>query len=247
MAERKTAFPKFRKTLSTAMAALALGCAVGAADAALVTGRFDPDFGGALQDIGFEGTATFNINQKCLDNVNAGPTGAFIYSTYTDCGGEGAEMFFVGATVNFYSLVDHSSIGTVEFGEDLTAVLGMYVKNGQVTGVQTSLIGPATSSGLPLPVGDIPFTLLFGMLDPVIGNDEDHPPGNDDDDDLDDQAESVFQQTRMFALGGNCDLVANPNGCSSNIANTTYVPEPGSAALALAALLAAGGLRRRVG
>jgi hypothetical protein len=239
MADRKSPSPKLRRFLAAVASALTLACAVGAADAALVTGRFDPDFGGNLPGIGFSGSATFNVDQTCLD-LDTGTIGAFVYSTYNCDGGSGGSgMTFLGAHVDFYNTGDHSVAGTADFGADPLAVLGMYVLNHQVIGVQTAqipLIGPA-SSNLP---GEPAFLLLFGMLNPVITYDEAHPPGIDNDGDLDDMDPSVFLQTTLFVSAPNGNLASNP-------AITTYlVPEPGTAALVLGALMAAAALRRRV-
>jgi hypothetical protein len=221
--------------VAAVVAAFTLGCVAGA-DAALVTGRFDPDFGGNLPGIGFAGSATFNVSQSCLD-LDTGAIGAFVYSSY-NCDGAtgGSGMTFLGAHVDFYNSVEHSAAGTADFGADPLAVLGMYVLNHQVIGVQTTQIGQASST-LP---GELPFLLLFGMVNPVITYDEAHPPGIDNDGDLDDMDPSVFLQTRLLLVTPNGNLASDP-------ASTTYaVPEPGTAALVLGALLAAAGLRRRV-
>lgn len=251
MAHRKTSLPTLRKTLSATMAALTLGCTFGAAQAALVTGRFDPDFGVNLAGIGFQGTATFTISQACLDSI--GTTGAFVYAAY-DCGGGASGIGFVGAHVDFYNSPGGGPAGTVDFTAanyvvdtnvppeaQSNPVLGMYVLNHQVIGVQTMMIGSELSAGLP--GGERLFQIQFGRHTYDYGTFENHPPGSEgppDDDDLDDYPASDFQTTTMYVLDGN----GIPQ--ESNPANTTYVPEPGSAALVLAALLAAGGLRRRV-
>ncbi|MDE2145291.1 MAG: hypothetical protein KGJ24_01235 [Burkholderiales bacterium] len=237
-----------------AVAALAAGLgAVGSAQAALVTGRFDPDFGGALAGTNFAGTATFSIADACLNLLSPG-VGAFIYQTY-NCGGgsSGSGMNFLGAHVDFTSTTGGLN-GSVTFAGDplgFSSILGMYVKDGQVLGIQSSanpLIGPSTFiQGANF--NFYGFYLLFGVTNPVIGADENHFPGPEvvSDNDLDDQPLADLQQTRLFQSGDNCSA-KNIAGCSaSNSAATTFeTPEPGSLALALGALTLGLALRQRV-
>jgi hypothetical protein len=219
---------QFRKALRcAALAAVAALGANGTAQATLVVGVFDPSFGVALPGVNFAGTAQFTISQDCL-NLALPLTGAFIYSTY-NCGGGGSGMGFLGAHVDFTG----TSTGQVDFLANPAAVLGMYVKDHQVIGVQSTVIGPATST-LP---GALQFDLLFGLLNPSIGSDEDHFPGSDGDNDLDDFPASTFQTTSLFLVTAGCTPGSAANACQrSNPAQTTFVPEPGSLALVLAAL-----------
>lgn len=214
----------FRDAVLGAVVVLGAG---GSAHATLVVGVFDPDFGGSLTGTNFSGTATFSISQKCLDLGL--PGGAFIYATY-NCGGVGSGMGFLGAHVVFSG----AQVGQVDFLSDPSAILGMYVKNGQVIGVQSKVIGPEPSTlpGTPM------FDLLFGMLNPVVGNDEDHYPATDSDGgDLDDLPSSAFQTTSMFIVAGGCTPGTAQNACEqSRPAQTKFVPEPGTLALVLGAL-----------
>ncbi len=60
-------FNQFHKVLcKTALGALVALGVHGAAQARLVVGVFDPDFGGSLPGTNFSGTATFSVDQKCL-------------------------------------------------------------------------------------------------------------------------------------------------------------------------------------
>ena len=235
-----------------AAAALAAGLgAVGSAQAALVTGRFDPDFGGALAGTNFVGTATFSIADACLNLLSPG-VGAFIYQTYS-CGGvgSGSGMTFLGAQVDFTSSTGGLN-GSVTFAGDplgFSSILGMYVKDGQVLGIQSSanpLIGSSTF--LNVNSSFYGFYLLFGVTNPVIGADENHFPGPEtiSDHDLDDQPLADLQQTRLFQSSDTCSAT-NIAGCSaSNSAATTFeTPEPGSLALALGALTLGLALRQR--
>jgi len=193
--------------------------------------------------VNFHGTATFTISQSCL-NLNLGPLGAFIYSTY-DCGGGGSGMGFVGAHVDFTGL----QTGFVDFLGSSTAILGMYVRDHQVIGVQSMVIGPEPSNLPGPPPPPILFDLLFGVLNPNYGDgDENHYPGRDGDGDLDDYAASVFQNTSLFLISDGCIPGGDSPCTQSRPASTEFVvAEPGSLVLAMGALGVAGlaGLRRR--
>ncbi|MDE2080682.1 MAG: hypothetical protein KGI90_04955, partial [Burkholderiales bacterium] len=239
------------KKLCSALLALAAGLgAVGSAQGALVTGRLDPLFGSVLTGTSFAGTATFSIADACLSLLPAN-VGAFIYQSY-NCGGGGSGMSFLGAQVNFSTPSPSPLIGSVTFAPDApgsSSILGMYVKDGQVLGIQSSanpLIGTSTS------LGGYSFYLLFGTTNPVIGTGENHPPGpeSSNDGDLDDQPLADLQQSRLFVAGETlCTGNAASTGCassSSNVAATTFeTPEPGSLALALGALTLGLVVRRR--
>jgi hypothetical protein len=236
-------FRRVRKVLATAGLVLLAGVGVSQpAGATLVVGHFDPTFGGALPGVSFTGTATFTVSQNCL-----GFSG-FVSANF-NCGGASSGMGFVSANVNFTNTVTNAELGSVSFGADPSGVLGMYIQNGQVLGIQTVSvgpfeIGPSTSTSLP-GAPNATFDLFFGLphqsILALLG--ENHPPGPPDGDgDLDDQPASAFQTTSLVLLG--CS-----SNCTSNGAQTTYaLPEPGSFALVIGALGAAaglGGLRRR--
>ena len=240
-----------RRLLWTLLAA-ASGFA-GTAQAALVTGRFDPAFGSNFEgtlsgtNLYYSGTATFEIADSCL-NLN-GPTstsgGAFIYAGYGCGGGTDAGMKFLGATVNFnQGSASGTLLGSVTFGASSTAIRGMYVQNNIVTGVQSTLIGSALSS-LGVGITNYPyFDLQFGIAGYAGSDYETHGPIAHHDEtgvlDLDDYEASAFQSTTLYQVGTNDVLRA------SALAATTYdVPEPGSLALVFGALAAAGAVRRR--
>ena len=241
---------------SLTLAALGLG-AVPAAQAALVTGRFDPAFGATLNGVGYRGTATFQISDACLSlgGPTSTDTGAFIYAGY-DCNGSSsspsdAGMSFLGAEVEFYDLTNTSLIlGTVSFLLDPTAVMGMYVQNNQVTGVQTGVIGAAFST-LPSSITPDPFFFLQFGIQGYNGTDvnENHGPVSpvpgDGDHDLDDMTADQFKVTTMFQQVGGCVPGGTPACTPSNPAATNFVPEPGSMPLVAGALAAAWWVRRR--
>jgi hypothetical protein len=224
----------FRKALrSVALSVLAALGGAGTAHATLVVGVFDPNFGGLLSGANFSGTATFTIAQSCLDNLGLGldPTrGVFIYSS-NQCNGQAAGMSFVSADVNFTG----TPSGQVHFGPQSNAILGMYVFNHQVIGVQSQWIGPSNAL-----TGGYKFDLLFGQPSPMVDLGEGlNPSQGDNDHDYDDMPASAFQTTSM-RLDGTYGGVVCPGDpqCVSKPATTRFVPEPGSMALVLGALTA---------
>ena len=75
-------FNGFRKVLcTTALGALVALGLNGAAQARLVVGVFDPVFGGSLPNVKYSGTATFSVNQACLNLGLADADGVFVYSS----------------------------------------------------------------------------------------------------------------------------------------------------------------------
>lgn len=253
-----------RKVLCSAtLVASAWIGALPSAQAAIVPGRFDPPFGSALSGVGYKGTAYFTIADSCLTTATYNGGGGFIYSDY-DCDGgapSNAGMSLTSAHVDFYDTSNPSTIlGTVDFGPSSTAVLGMYVTTSgginTVVGVQTSLIAgnaPSTLSGNPS------FYIQFGVLDPITGGSaapggpEDHLPGAPEateiPPDIDELPASDFQRVTMFKVPQSGDCTTNATGqtsglCQSNAA-ALVIPEPGSIALSLGALAAAGWAGRR--
>jgi hypothetical protein len=227
---------QFRKVLRNALmgAFVALGGS-GAAQATLVVGVFDPDFGGALTGTDFGGTVQFEISQDCL-NPN---WSVFVYRTST-CGGHASGEVFDMAHVNFTG----AQSGSVDFTTGQLQVLGMYVMNHQVIGVQTTLSAPVSATGGL--TGD-QFEIIFGRTNLTAAQavEESGPPtGPDHDGDLDDFSFADFQVTSLILVKGPSCTATAPCPDTSNAAATQYVPEPGSMALVLAAL-GAGWLVRR--
>jgi hypothetical protein len=227
---------RFRKGLCrTALGALVALGATGAAQAALVVGVFDPDFGGALTGTNFKGTVQFEISQNCLN-----PSwNLFVYASSTCGGGSSGEKFD-----NAHVIFSGTQNGTVDFVTGQLTVLGMYVQNHQVIGVQTTLSTPVSAMGL----GGDQFEIIFGRtnLTPSQAVEEPGPPtGHDQDGDLDDFPFADFQVTSLVLVGGPSCTRTNPCPDTSNPATTRYVPEPGSLSLALGALGAGWLVRRR--
>lgn len=230
-----------RKILGTLLAAAAGLSMVDGAQAALVTGRFDPEFGAALGGTSFSGSATFSISDNCLSYLGtqmSANVGALVFSDFS-CGGSGTGMRFEGASATFTG----TTPGTISFAADTGAssILGMYIENGQVLAVQSALIGPSTA----LPTGQT-FYVQFGLSPYTAqGGDTGEIGYPDSDHDLDDQPLKALQSTTLFLAGACSGGNAVCSASQSNPAATTYVPEPGSLALVVGALAAAGAVRRR--
>ncbi len=206
-------------------AVVALGAA-GAAQATLVVGRFDPAFGAALQGVNYSGTAQFEISQACLNQSYD----LFVYRDSTCGGTTHSGEVFDSAHVDFTG----AQSGSVDFASGALTVLGMYVQNHHVIGVQTSLSAAATAIGGL--AGDR-FEIIFGRTDLTwfqAAQESGSPTGHDGDGDLDDFPATDFQVTSLFLVNGSGCSRTNP--CPSNPATTHYVPEPGSLSLALGAL-----------
>ena len=239
-----------------------------------VTGTFDPQFGAALPGVGFNGTATFVISDSCIASPYA-TTGSFFYAGYNcglpHTLGSAANPFMslVSAHVDFYDLLHPSTIlGSVNFGSS-NNILGMYLRHNNTTnqnevlGVQSGIIGSATSTLPNAPS----FYIQFGSYypDPRLDLEEfdNRPiPSNpgDRDHDLDDQQLSFFTSTTLYLADSGCSRSPVPvlglspyrltSACLnaqhvSNAAATRYVPEPGSLALVIGALVAGWSVRRQ--
>lgn len=232
---------QFGKSLrNTAIGAFVALGATGAAQATLFVGQFDPVFGGSLPGISYSGTATFSISQNCLGLPLADATGVFIYAA-NNCGGSNpSQMSFLGADVSFTDAMG-ATVGQLHFDPVAGAILGMFVQNHVVAGVQSNLIGPAAVLTGQL-MGD-QFELVFGQTNPKVDPNEGLvPTRGDGDGDYDDMTVSAFNTTHLFLVSGPGCSQTSP--CLSNAAATRFVPEPGSMSLALMAL-GAGWLARR--
>jgi hypothetical protein len=216
---------------------VALG-ATGAAQATLVGGNFDPNFGGNLTGTFFSGTFQFEISQACLN-----PSwDLFVYRTST-CGGNASGEVFDFAHVTFTG----TESGTVNFATGDLTVLGMYVQNHRVIGVQTALSTPVSAMGGL--AGD-QFEIIFGRTNLTASQaveESGAPTGHDGDGDLDDFSFTDFQVTSLVLVSGpacTSSTATVPCPDTSKPAATHFVPEPGSLSLALGAL-GAGWLVRR--
>jgi hypothetical protein len=124
---------RVRQTISAAFAALALGLAAGGAEAAVYSGRWDPNFGGLFPNLGWKGSATFVLPDACV-----GMTGSFANSSPV-CGGGGMQV--TNAQVDLYDIANPSVILQVLNVGNAPFVNGMTIATSE--GV-TSLLGADT-------------------------------------------------------------------------------------------------------
>jgi hypothetical protein len=205
---------------------------VGSAHAAVYRGTWDPPYGAIFPDLGWRGSADFEIDDDCLllsglvANANA-------------C--SGGTMRVLQATLVFYDIADAAMtpLETFSFGADSVVVNGMVVGAGEVTGVNTGYFAPVRpgdgvgpGSQLIAGGGAYEFHLLFdGSV-----------------------AELVYSSP--VGLSPNCAFSRRPRagqdcGLAESSPVVTYrradlsVPEPGTLALGLAALGAGWMVRRR--
>jgi len=118
----------FKRALVCAAVATALGLPAGAANAVVYSSTFDPP--------DFEGIATFDVDQACL-NVGTG------FQNNPD--------FYTGCTVNWLSATvtlkdDPATPRTFSYDPaflpSLTAVNDIFVRSGELAGVNSDVIGP---------------------------------------------------------------------------------------------------------
>ena len=109
------------------------------AQAAIYTGHWDPAYGAAFPELGWEGDATFFIPDACLASSGW-------ISNVDSCSGGG--MKILSAEINFYDLAaPTTTIETLTFDPNV-AVYKMYVEANQLQAVSANFLGPvqATSS-----------------------------------------------------------------------------------------------------
>jgi hypothetical protein len=236
--------------------ALAVAAGSGAAQAALVTGHLDPEFGGtsALSGLYFTGTETFTVANDCL------ALSGFVAAGGT-CGGAPAAMNFTGATINFFNEdpTDPGAqfLGTATFLGDsstsLNPMVGMDVSGGKVVGVQSLVIGTADVT-----LNNISYLLdiEFGRTDLTFG------PGSN----LGEYNGNTFtkianlppyNETTLFIDPGGrnnpCNISGLASSCSASVPALTTLqtfasgsaPEPAAWAMMLVGVGAVGAVMRR--
>lgn len=212
-----------KKTLTATAIAGALGITAGTANAVVYSSRFDP--------VTFEGVATFDVGQACLDQ---GP-GTVSNGSY-DC-----VITWLSAEVT----LKESPFGPVTFSYDpehlpsVSAVDSIFVSDGELAGVQSSIIGPVIVSGNANPNFNGPWWIEYTFFEPdlfLLGALSDGPLNG----------AFGFGEVNLYTCQpvGDC-FPSGPPVATADVEFFQRVAEPGSAALAFAALWAAWFARRR--
>jgi len=155
--------PSPAASLRRALAGLAAAAALcGSAQAAFVQGDWDPPFGVPFPQLGWRGSASFEVPADCL----------VLTGTVLNTGSACSTMTLLGATVEFYDLDNPGpTVETLNFGS-LVALSRIEVDDGLVQGftlVSTGLAPSTSPLGVTVPGGD---QASFGLdIDYVIGGD----------------------------------------------------------------------------
>ena len=211
-------YSRLRRSLACVAAAAALGLAVGDAGAQVVYGSaFDPP--------NFRGTATFDVSPACLSAGNGFQTN----------GVGGCTVSWLSATVTFQD-APTLTFDYTAFLPDPGVVSMIWVQDGELAGVISGAIGAVIA-------GDEPWWIQYAFAPPSddILSALDGPPSS-----------GAFGLGVVYLYTGTCGR----DGCFRNpdpveTAHVEYfrrlqvVPEPGTVALALAALGGAWWARRR--
>ncbi len=235
--------------------ALALGF-VGASQASLYVGRYDPQFalsgsGSPLAGLGWQVDLTVFVPDSC-DHLSGGP---FLDSNSgpvspTNCGGGAVVQ---SALVTLYDITNTSSTKVLDFVNGLSHPLmisQLLFDNGNLQSILTNKAGDAAFAGSFTPAGPYSqFDLQFGS--PALSSTTSpNAPGNPTLEALCNTIIDSIQLSRFGDSSWNCvpgsnctNLYSDPN-IPFTRAGFARVPEPGSTALVVAALLGLGWVAR---
>lgn len=204
-----------KRGVTTVAAAAALTCAM-SAQAIVYRGSWDPAFGAAFPDLGWNGAAEFYVPDACL---------AMSGTVYNSDPCSAGTMSVLSADVGFYKLSDPDNPAyqeTLKFTVATIAVNSMTITDGSLTGLDGTFLYSVAST-LPLAGGPYTDFRLFFDEDVAGMFYVSRPPGG--------------------PITWGVSDYNPPDGTPLII--FTPVPEPGTYALLLAGLAAVGFVARR--
>lgn len=242
----KITFPLKRLMLA---AAWAIGLA-SPAQAAYVVIKADPTYGPAYPGLGWRATGALYVPDACLTASGSGST-TLTMATDSVCAGAQIE----NVKIHFYNVANPSTTieilnvgtyvedaGTMASENDLTQeLISLSFEDGQLSGLRTSLSTPVLSYDMLAGNGTDLFSLNFSSVGARLVSFDNADATSDD-------IVSASQYKPTYTIGAwiaDSDYVPLADEA---VVPTRVVPEPGSVALVLAAIvMAAAGSRRRRG
>jgi len=195
---------------------------VGAANAAVYTGNWDPAYGGIFPDLGWKASATFDVPDACLGQADGS------YTVSGSCAG----FTLLSAELDFYNYSLDPNPDTSPVVESFVlgtgvSIYGVDISGGQLSGVSTNFFSAVVPGAGSLSIaggGAYAFSLVLS----------------------DNQAQLLYTKV------GASTLCMNPGSSSCGYSETApyatftpAIPEPETYALMLAGLAAIGVVKRR--
>jgi len=146
---------RIKKTILISIFAAGTALGSGAAQAIAYTGSWDPAYGSAFPNLGWKGTATFEVPGGCLSG-----TGLTTIDFNTSCAA-GVEMAIKSATVQLYLLDAPGTFETLVFDPAKSYVSSMDFSGGKLTGVHGGFFVPLKPIDPSLELGNSYFWLAF--------------------------------------------------------------------------------------
>ncbi len=240
-----------RSTSGRLARAILLGsalCSAGAAQAGPVSLDFDPLVGSFLPGKAYQGTMNFFVSDACAGNA----PGNVVVNTVTQCGGTLA----AATTLTLFEVANPLNFATAAFTVQVQSLL---VNNGFVEGWTTDVSSPlSTFAGPPLSTGYVftfqfidylPRLLALGASGSNLANTDGyvgvvHHTRDDGSSRMGQECGGTNIGVRITARQG-APLDFQPTGVPGCPVTPQPVPEPGTLALALAALVASAASRPR--